>query len=371
MDRNEARTLFQSDRAMHEARGVIFPHVRSYMSDDWKANPAGAIAEARMAFDAQPTLTTDPNSAVLAMLTTTIDPEVYKVIYSPLEFADMLGERKVGSWLDETRAFPVVEYTGEVSSYDDYVNNGRVGVNFNWPQLQSYLFQTFISYGEREAERAGLANINFVSELNQSAAWSLNNYQNLTYAFGLQGLQTYGFMNNPYLSASLTPATKANGGTTWFTAGGAPNATANEVYNDIVAMWTQAIAQTNGAVKKTDAAVLSLSPASDLALEFANSFGVFVMDLLKKGFPNMRIVTAPQYGQQSTTNSQGFSVTGNFAQLKIEKIQGQQVAYAAYNEKMRAHKLIPGPSDWKQKTTGGTWGTVMRMPVGVVGMLGM
>jgi hypothetical protein len=47
------------------------------------------------------------------------------------------------------------------------------------------------------------------------------------------------------------------------------------------------------------------------------------------------------------------------------------VAWAAYNEKMRAHKIIPEPSSWRQKMTSGTWGTILRMPVGVTSMLGV
>src|SRR4029077_11942485 len=97
-----------------------------------------------------------------------------------------------------------------------------------------YLFQTIKQYGERELERAGLARINWVSELDKAAATVLNKFSNLTYFFGVTGLQTYGLINDPNLPATLTPATKAGGGLAWFTASGAPNATANEVYNDIL-----------------------------------------------------------------------------------------------------------------------------------------
>jgi hypothetical protein len=108
---------------------------------------------------------TDPNSAIPAMLTTAIDPDVIRVVFAPLQMAEIMGgERKAGDWLEETRLFPVVEETGEVSSYDDYSNNGRAGVNFNYPAFQSYLYQTIVAYGERETERAGLMRINYVGE---------------------------------------------------------------------------------------------------------------------------------------------------------------------------------------------------------------
>ena len=364
MNLNEARTEWQAERASLEERGFIaLDSVSMYLPAEWKRNP-------KLAVDAQPTLSTDPNSGIPSLLTTVIDPEVIRVVFTPLQFANILTERKYGDWLEETRIFPVVEETGEVSSYGDFNNNGRAGVNLNFPNFQSYLFQTFVRYGERELERAGLAKINYVSELNISAADLLNRFQNYSYAFGVGGLQNYGIINNPYLSAYLTPATKAAGGTAWFS-GNSPNATANEVYNDIVALWEKMIAQTNGTVELDAKATLALSPSSALALRFANSFGVYVRDLLKEGFPNMRIVTAPQYGQQTTTNPQGYSTAGNLVQLIVKTIQGQQVCYAAYNEKLRAHVIVPEPSAWQQKMTSGTWGTILRMPLGVSGMLGV
>lgn len=365
MNRQEAISAFMADKPHLEAKGVfLHPSTKMYTPEEWKHN-------VRLAMDAQPILSTDPASAIPAMLTTTIDPEVIRVIFAPLAMGEILGERKAGNWLEETRMFPVVEATGEVSSYDDFSSNGRAGVNLNWPQFQSYLYQVLVNYGERELERAGLAQINYVSELDVSAAYQLNQFANLAYAFGIDGLQNYGVLNFPYLSAFLTPATKTAGGTTWFTDGGQPNATANEVYNDILALVNQLIAQTNGAVDLNAKMTLAMSPQSQLALKFANTFGVFVQDLLKTGFPNMTVKTAPQYGQQSATNPQGYSAAGNALQLIADSVQGQKVGYCAFNEKLRAHKIIPELSSWKQKKTSGVWGAIIRMPVGMTGMVGV
>lgn len=376
----EHRALWQAERAMHEANGLIaLPTVQAYLPEEWKrdyklaldALSRGDIRVPFMGMDAQPTLVTDPNSAIPALLTTTIDPEVYRVAYAPLQFAKILSERRIGKWTDQTRMFPVVEETGEVSSYGDFNANGRAGVNMNWPQVQSYLFQAFVRYGELELERMGLGMINFVSELTMAASDLLNRFQNLTYAFGVSGLQNYGYINNPFLSAFLTPATKAAGGTAWITPTGAPNATPNEVYNDVLQLIQKLIAQGNGAIDQESPMTLSLSPSRVQALSFANSFGVFVKELIKEGYPNLKITTAPQYGTQTATNTQGFSAAGEVMQIKVDNIIRQDVAYAAFNEKLRAHKIIPESSAWSQKYTSGTWGCITRMPVGVAGMIGI
>lgn len=373
---NDATAAFNEDKKTLAAKGIALPpQMKRYLTMDEKERGVNTAAfMPRMGFDAvnglPGPLSSDPNAALPWMLTSAIDPEIVRILFSPLEFAEILGERKAGTWTSQTWFFPYVESTGEVSSYDDFVNNGRAGANFNFPQLQSYLWQVILQYGELQVDRAGLAKINWVSELGLAAADLLNRFQNLVYAYGVQGLQNYGILNNPNLSTALTPATKAWGGTGWFN-NGSPAATANEVYNDIVAMVTQLVSQTNGTLNIKSAMTLALSPQSEIALTFTNSFGVNVEALLKKNYPAMKVKTAPQYGTQTTNNPQGFSAAGNYVQLIAEKLQMQTVAYCAYNEKLRSHKIVPDLSSWKQKQTSGAWGTVLRTPAGVVQMIGV
>jgi len=266
--------------------------------------------------------------------------------------------------------FPTVEHTGEVSSYGDFAENGRTGVNTNWPQRQAYLFQTIKEFGDRELERAGLAKINWVSEIDVAAATVVNKFANLTYFFGVQGLQNYGLLNDPALTASLTPTPKAGGGVKWFTAGGSINATANEVFNDIQAMFYQLILQTSGLVEADSKMVLAMSPQSEVALTATNSFNVNVFDLLKKNFPNIRFETAVQYGVISTSNPQG-QATGNLVQLIAEDIEGQDTGYCSFNEKMYAQPIVRQLSSYRQKVVAGTWGAVIRQPFAIANMLGV
>lgn len=359
----EARTAFQADAVRFAALGAHFPDAVAYLPEPFKR-------DFHLAMDAQPSLSTSPNSAVPAMLTTLIDPEVYEILFAPNRAAVILGEQKKGTWLDDTAMFPQIEHTGEVSSYGDYSNNGHTGANTNWPNRQSYLYQTIKQYGERELERAGLARINWVAELDKSAATNLGKFQNFTYFFGVAGLQNYGLLNDPNLPASVTPATKVGGGVAWFTTGGAPNATANEVYNDIVTLFSQLVAQSAGLVDQRSKLVLSMSPGSEVALTFTNTFNVNVYDLLKKNYPNIRIETAVQYGVLSSSNPQGVS-GGNVMQMIAEEVEGQKAGYCAFNEKARTGKLVVGLSDFKQKITQGTWGAIIRMPMCFASMIGI
>ncbi|QPF81668.1 DUF2184 domain-containing protein [Bradyrhizobium genosp. L] len=364
MNQQEAVSLWNEHKAALALRGVTMDSVRSYLPDEFRHDFG-------MAMDAQPALsTTDPNSAVPAIFTTMVDPKVFKALFAPNKAAVILGEERRGTWVDDTIMLPVTEAVGEVSSYGDYAESGTVNSNMNWPQRQSYLFQVIKQYGERELERAGVARINWVAELDYSAALMLNKFSNLTYFFGVNGLQNYGLLNDPHLNASLTPATKSYGGTTWYNSSGQIAATANEIYADIENTFVQLVAQTAGMVDRETRMVLAMSPQSEAALTTTNSFNVNVSDLLKKNFPNLRVENAVQYGVLSATNPQGIA-GGNFMQLIAEEIEGQETGYCGFNEKMRAHKLIPKTSSYVQKVSAGTWGAILRQTNTIASMLGI
>lgn len=362
MNRTEAVANWQADVQQLSALGVNLPDVQAYAADEWKQDYT-------LAMDAHPSINTTSNAGVPAFLTTLIDPQVFKVLFSPNKAAQILGEVRKGTWLDETAMFPTVEHTGEVSSYGDFNENGRTGANTNWPQRQAYLFQTVKEYGDRELERAGLARISWVSELDVAAATVMNKFSNLTYFFGVSGLQNYGLLNDPNLSASLTPATKAAGGAKWIT-NGAITATANEIYADVEALFYQLVTQTGGLVEQTDELVLAMSPGSAVALTATNSFNVNVTDLLKKNFPNLRVETAVQYGATSATNPQGVAA-GNLVQLIATKIEGQETGYCSFNEKMRAFPVVRAMSSYKSKVVGGSWGAIIRQPFAISSMVGV
>ena len=359
---------FNNERKTYESSGAIFENVRMFIPDGWKHDFDLAMDQGGFAMDAQPQLTTSQNTGIPVWLSTMIDPTVYEILFSPLRAADILGEVKKGDWTLNSVMFPTAEHTGEVSSYDDYSNNGTVNTNLNFPSRQPYLYQTILQYGDRELDVAGLAKINWVSELNAAAAWALNRYQNQTYFFGVAGLQNYGILNDPNLTAALTPGPKAYGNNLWIT-NGIVTATPNEIFLDIQALVIQLILQSGGNINQESEFVLALSPISKAAITAVNSFDVNVSDLMKQ-FPNIRIIDAIQYQAQSSSNPQGV-VGGNFMQLICTTVRGQKTGFCAFNEKMRAHRLIPDLSSWKQKLSGGSMGSIIRQPFAICSMLGI
>lgn len=314
----------------------------------------------RMAMDAQSPLVTTSNSGILAMLTTQIDPKVIEVLVSPMKAAEIIGEEiKKGDWLMDTSYFPVVESTGEVSSYGDYSNNGRAGANTNFEPRQSYHYQVITEYGERELERMGLAKIDWVNRQNIASVLTLNKFQNKSYFFGVEGLINLGLLNDPALPAPIDPipdTTVTDDPTEWATK------SALGIYADIRALFAQLQSQADGLVDLDTKMTLAMSPNSEaVGMTATNNFNVNVRTLIKSNFPNMTIKTAPEYS----------TAAGELVQLIADEIEGQRTVACAFTEKLRAHPLKVELSSYKQKKSQGTWGTIIYRPFLIAQMLGV
>lgn len=308
-----------------------------------------------LAMDAQPILATTPNGGIPAFLTNTIDPEVIRTVFAPMRAAQIFGETKKGDWTTLSVQFPVVESTGEVSSYGDFNNNGSTGANVNWVPRQSYTLQTITQYGERELDMYGVAKINYASELSIASALVLAKFINKSYFFGVAALANYGALNDPNLIAPITPAVKGAGGLTWAVA------TAQEVYNDVLAIFGQLQTQMGGNVDMDARMTLALSPILAVQLNKVSQYNVTARTTIQTNFPNLEIITAPEYA----------TVGGNLMQLILKDVDGVATTYCAFTEKLRAHPVIAGLSSFMQKKSAGTWGAILRRPIAIAQMLGM
>ena len=328
-----------SDYGLHlhgDIQGMVHPSVRKNYN---------------MAADAQPTLITTSNAGVPAYMTNYLVPELIRVVVTPMKCAEIVGsEIKRGSWVDKTMQFGIVESTGEVTSYGDNNENGSVGVNLNWEPRDAYLYQTVTQWGELELETAGTARVDLAAQKNIAAALVLNKFQNKSYFFGVAGLRNYGLLNDPSLLAPISPAVG-----TW----AAQDAQA--IYTDIQRLYAKLVTQTKGLIERDSPMTLALSPASESNFTKTNVYNVNVSDQIKKNFPNLRVEVAIEYATTS----------GELVQLIANNLDGQQTAECAFNEKLRAHAVVVGLSNFKQKKTGGTFGTIIKQPAAIAQLLGV
>jgi hypothetical protein len=341
-------------QAIAEAVGIHFMGVRAQLQPD---NVRLRMAhDGGFACDAQPTMITSSNSGIPAFLSTFVDPKLIEVLVSPMKAVEIVGQEvKKGDWTTETVMFSMIESTGQTTAYGDYNETGSTGVNANFPQRQSFHYQTVTQWGERELERAGLAKIDLANRLNIASALTLNKFQNKAYFNGVAGLQNYGLLNDPQLNAAIVPTTKAATGTSWTVA------TALEILADIQKLFKQLQTQSGGLIELDTKMTLAMSPSSEVYLTNTTTYNVSVADILKKNFPGMTVKTAPDYSTGS----------GELLQLIVDEYEGQRTAECAFTEKMRAHPVVIGSSSFRQKKSQGVWGTIIYRPMFIAQMLGV
>lgn len=311
----------------------------------------------QIAMDAQPALVTQSNAGIPAWLSTYLDPTLIRVLVAKMKAAEIVGDEvKKGDWIMKTAEFIMIESTGEVSSYGDFNNNGKSDANSNFIPRQSYHYQTITQYGEKELEVAGLGRIGLANEKNLASILTLNKYQNKTYFFGVAGLQNYGLLNDPSLTAPIAP-TVQDAAVLW------ADKDALGILADIQALYTQLQSQSDNAgyVELDSPMTLAMSPSAEVALTKTTNFNVNVADLLRKNFPNLVVKTAPEYSTAS----------GELVQLMLNSVEGQRVASCAFTEKLRAHPIVTEMSAFKQKKSQGTWGTIIYQPLFIAAMLGV
>ena len=334
-------------RLMEQAGIVFMAPGGGTMAMDYL--PEGMTHNINLAMDAQPGLVTVSNSGIPSYLSNYLDPNIIKVLTAPLRAAEILGESQKGDWVTDTATFPIVEMTGEVSAYGDYNNNGSSGANANFNTRQSFHYQTFTEWGEKELARAGLAKLDWASQQNLASVNALNRYQNKTYFFGVSGLKLYGLLNDPALPTAMTPT-------------GVWSALAAEVvYDDVRRMFKQGITQLQGVIDNDAKVTLAMSPGKKADLLKTNQFAFDIFKVLKENFPNMEFKTAPEYS----------TAAGELVQMIFQDVEGQQTATAGFTEKLRAHPVVVNESSYRQKKSQGTWGTIIFRPICIVQMIGV
>lgn len=309
-----------------------------------------------MAMDAQPELGTTPNAGVLSMFTTYYDPKVIEFLFSPMKAAEVAGkEVRKGSWTDASGVFNVLEFTGSVSSYGDYSNNGVSKANPNYPQRQPYLYQTTSQWGALELEKMALMRLNWSSQLTQSSIFTLNKFANESYFFGVEGLQNYGLLNDPNLLPPTTPI-PVGGNTTWDLKNGF------EIYNDWVKLVTLLITQSQGIVSSTTKMTFAVSPYAFSQLNRTTEFmNKSAKDMIMENYPNVTIVDAPELA----------TAGGQLIRLKADAGDGTLTEEVVYNEKLKSFPLFVQHSNYSQKYAQGTFGAWIYRPVLISTMLGV
>ncbi len=326
--------------------GFVFPNARMWLSPENRA---------RIAEDAA--LVTTPNTTVPAELLAYIDPMVIEIMTAPRRAREIFGEEKKGDWTTPYAKWRADEMTGRTEPYSDYANGTTSGVNSEWQTRPQYIFQTSITYGDLEVAMSSAAKVNLAASKQRAAANVIDIDQNRFYLLGVAGKEIYGILNDPNLPDAITAGATGTGSSTKWA-----DKTTTQIYNDILALFAELSRQSSGLIDRDTPLKLCLSPEMAVRLGAATDFNVSVLDMLTRYFSNIGIVTVPELHSMTA---------GETVFLIAPEVNGQKSGLLAFGEKIRALRVIPDMSSFRQKYVGTTYGGIVLMPFAFAQMTGM
>ena len=286
------------------------------------------------------------NAGVPALLTTFLSPKWIEILTAPMRTAEAFQEKQFGDRSTTNIAIPTFELYGSTSSYGDFNDNGMSNHNENYEFRQPYAYQTNIKIGEVAEEVAAAARFSLVEREIAATTLTLNKTQNYVYLYGVSGLKNYGILNDPSL---LPDAVGAN----WATLDSLG------LYGQVLKLFSQLVSQSNGLVTEIDKMTLTLSPSMNALLLQSNMYGLNAMKYIKDNFPNIKIVSIPEYKTQA----------GEKVQLVLDEYMGQPTVHLGFVDKLRTHRVEVKTSGFLQKRSQSTIGAIVYYPIFVSNML--
>lgn len=334
--------------ALMREKGFVFDDhykIRGIMAND-------ADIE-RLAYDAA--MVTKPNSSgVPVEFTSYLDPRVIEILTGPRNSREIFAEVKKGDWTTSYARFEVDQITGAVEAYTDYGNAGMADVNPTYPVRQQYVFQTNIRYGDRELDYAAKARLQLAARKQRAAATTIDIAQNKYNLLGVKNMEIYGLLNEPNRPAAITPGT-GEGGNTWEVK------TTKEIYADYLLLFQNLAKNSLGHIRNDSDLILVTSPSAAVELGKATDFNVSVMDMIKRYTPNIKFAQLPELE----------NFTSSTVLLICRSINGEPTGEFGFSEKMRAMRLVPETSSFKQKFVGTSYGCILYRPFAVATMTGV
>jgi hypothetical protein len=322
--------------------GIIFP-------DTVRDVTISAADYANDAVSLLPTLVTTPNSGVPAWLTTWFDPNAIDIVLAPMAASQIATEVKKGDWTTTTAMFRTREPVGQVATYGDWSPNGMSSANTNYPSRETYAYQTWIEYGERELAQASAGMIDVAGDKQYAKSLVMAKFANKSYLFGVAGFKNYGLTNDPNLPATV--AAPVNYAT----------ATPEAIANDVVRMVGLLITQSAGLINGSERLVFAAAPSAINDIRRTNEFGLSAEKKIRESYPNIVYVPVPEYD----------TAGGRLVQLWAAELEGQPTVELGFTEKLRAGRMEIYSTYSRQKFMAGTLGAVVYLPFAVTQTLGV
>lgn len=283
-------------------------------------------------------------------------PEAVEVVTAARKIDDIVGRTIAGSFEDEEVVVTVLERTGSAQPYTDTANIPFASWNQSFETRSIVRFEEGLQVGYLEAMRASRMRIDShkekVAAVGDSLAIELNNVGFYGYANGSN--RTFGFLNDPNLTAYKTVAQGAAGNTTW------ASKTFLEITSDIITAVGDLVVQLQGNFDPTrDNFTLVLPLSATQWLNKMNELGTkSVSTWLRETYPNLRLVAAPQLD--------GANGGSNVFYMAVERIGTADVMKQYVQDVMRLVGVEKKAKVVVEDYANATAGLIVQQPLGVV-----
>jgi hypothetical protein len=261
------------------------------------------FANSMFAMDAiEPTVTTGSIPVPVQYLQNNL-PGFVLVATAARKIDELVGISIQAEWEDEEVVQKVLELTGKAVPYGDYTNVPFSSWNTNFERRTIVRYEEGSFVGRLDEARSARIDIDSGAEKRNAAVLSLEIERN---DIGFNGFnnglgRTYGFLNDPSLSAYDTVPAGASLSTEWST----------KTYLEITADLRQMISglrTQSGDVIDPQNTDVTLALATDVVdyLSVTSDFGNSVQQWLNEAYPRIRVVSAPELNDANGGENVGY-----------------------------------------------------------------
>lgn len=244
----------------------------------------------------QPSVTTGSIAAPIQFLQNWLPGFVF-IITAARKIDDLIGISTSGAWEDEEVVQGVLERLGTAVPYGDYTNVPLSSWNTNFERVTNIRFEEGMQVGPEEEARAARMRVDTASMKREAAALALEIVRNAVgfYGFNNGANRTYGILNAPGLPSYVSVATGASSSTLWSTK------TFLEICKDIRSAIVSLRTNSQDTIDpETTPITLAIATNCVDWLSTTSDFGISVRAWLKEAYPNVRVVSAPQFNNANS-----------------------------------------------------------------------
>jgi hypothetical protein len=235
---------------------------------------------------------TTPSNAVPLQFLQNFMPGHVGIATAVRQADGILGLSTIGSWEDEQVIVRTIEIAGTTAPYSDTSNTPLTTWNPNFVQRTVTRFETGILVGRLEEARVSRIQENSAAIKRNAATLNLAIQRNLIafYGYNSGNDKTYGMLNDPnllsYNNAYVDPVTSS---ALW------SNKTFQGITQDLRLAVAGLMTQSQGIIDVSTPMTLVLPTSRVAYLAVTTDFGISVESWIKQTYPNMRIVSCPQF----------------------------------------------------------------------------